>query len=215
MTDQHRLRCPIVTRLNLRWPTRPLTSFGSADAIPLALAIVATLCVLPRCLPAQDPNPLEGVAFLAGGTWQGEGRWPDGTAMRVDVRYFWGPTRRVLHFETYDLETGERRLLYEGLILFDPSRRKLVQWMSNPRPDSVPLSHREMMRGRTQRAGRAGKAPLPGPDRLHWADPRGTAAGQPTRQQGRREQQECHAGNGARIGGSHAEQQPLQPVRCA
>jgi hypothetical protein len=97
-----------------------------------ALAILATLCVLPPCLPAQTPNPLDDIAFLAGGTWQGGGRWPDSTVMRVDVRYFWGPTRRVLHFETYDLETGERRLLYEGWILFDRTRGKLVQWNVKP-----------------------------------------------------------------------------------
>jgi hypothetical protein len=72
------------------------------------------------------------LAFLAGGTWTGEGRWPDGSGMRVEVRYFWGPTRHVLHFETYDLEGGERRLLYEGMIMTDPTRGGLEQWNVKP-----------------------------------------------------------------------------------
>jgi hypothetical protein len=72
------------------------------------------------------------VAFLEGGTWLGEGKWPDGSALRVEVRYFWGPTKRILHFETYDLAGGQRKLIYEGLLFFDVKRGKIVQYNFKP-----------------------------------------------------------------------------------
>jgi hypothetical protein len=100
-----------------------------------ALALAAAALMLgaaSRQLPVQTPDRLAPVAFLAGGTWRGTGRWPDGTPLRDEVRYFWGPTRRTLHFESYDLTNGERRLLYEGWILFDPAKGKLVQWNVKP-----------------------------------------------------------------------------------
>ncbi len=73
-------------------------------------------------------DPLEPVAFLAGGTWVGTGAWPDGSPLHVEVRYFWGPTRRVVHFRTDNIVAGERHLLYEGLMLFDQRRQRIVQW---------------------------------------------------------------------------------------
>jgi hypothetical protein len=81
---------------------------------------------------AQQSDPLAPVSFLAGGKWLGEGRWPDGSPLRVEERYFWGPTKRVLHFETDDLATGQRHLLYEGIILFDAHRGRIVQWNIKP-----------------------------------------------------------------------------------
>ena len=51
------------------------------------------------------------VAFMEGGTWRGEGKWPDGSLLRLAQRFFWGPTRRVLHSEAYDLARGACALL--------------------------------------------------------------------------------------------------------
>ena len=81
---------------------------------------------------AQATDNLAPVAALAGGTWTAEGKWPDGSLMKTEQRFFWGPTKRVLHFETYDLVTGTKKLLYEGLIFFEPKRGKLVQWNFKP-----------------------------------------------------------------------------------
>lgn len=81
---------------------------------------------------AQSPNPLEPISSLAGGTWIGEGKWPDGSPLRVENRFFWGATQRVLHFECYDLTGKERKLLYEGMLFFDPKRGKVVQWNFKP-----------------------------------------------------------------------------------
>ena len=64
--------------------------------------------------------------------WLGEGKWPDGSALRVEVRYFWGPTKRVLHFETYDLAGEQRKLIYEGILFFDAKRGKIVQYNFKP-----------------------------------------------------------------------------------
>lgn len=77
-------------------------------------------------------RPMSPVAPLAGGMWRAEGKWPDGSPLRVEVKYYWGPTRRVLHFETYDLATGLRKLLYEGLLFYDQKRDKIVQWNFKP-----------------------------------------------------------------------------------
>jgi hypothetical protein len=99
-----------------------------------ALLIAACVGLLSSASqqPATSADPLAPLAFLAGGTWRGEGRWPDGSALRDEVRYFWGPTRHLLHFESFDLTSGDRRLLYEGVIVFDPSRGKLTQWNIKP-----------------------------------------------------------------------------------
>ena len=105
------------------------------QALPFLLTIVAQMVWAPgpASPQAQTKDPLAPVAFLAGSRWLGEGKWPDGSAMRVDVRYFWGPTRRVLHFETHDIAAPSQPLLYEGLIFFDPKRGHIVQW--NMKPD--------------------------------------------------------------------------------
>lgn len=96
------------------------------------LLIFASFCLAGPALAQQASDPMAPVAFLEGGTWRGEGKWPDGSVLRVEVRFFWGPTKRVLHFETHDLASGERKLLYEGLLFFDPKRGKIVQWNFKP-----------------------------------------------------------------------------------
>jgi hypothetical protein len=99
----------------------------------LAIAGLVTLPAAAGRLQGQAPDSVASVGFLAGGTWLGEGRWPDGSQLKVEVRYFWGPTRQVLHFESFDLAEGHRALLYEGMIVFDPARGRLAQW--NVKPD--------------------------------------------------------------------------------
>jgi hypothetical protein len=141
-----------------------------------ALALCAVLtggAVLPgspKDRVIQTPDPLEAVAFLAGGTWVGTGRWPDGSELHVEVRYFWGPTKHVLHFESVDLVGGVRQLLYEGMIVRDPARGRLVQWNVKPTGD-VDVSeieradttgyevHGAHTRSTVRRAG---------PDTFHW-----------------------------------------------
>jgi|GEM_PF-6468912 len=98
-------------------------------------ALVFFLVTSRLPVQAQTPDPLEPVASLVGGRWFGDGTWPGGSALRVEQRYFWGPTRRVLHFETYDLSAGERTLLYEGLLFFDPKRSKIIQKNFKPTGD--------------------------------------------------------------------------------
>lgn len=100
-----------------------------------AITVSAGLLGGARHSVAQTTDPLAPVAFLAGHAWLGEGTWPDGSELRVEVRYFWGPTKRLLHFETFDLVAGERRLLYEGIIVFDPTRSRIVQWNIKPTGD--------------------------------------------------------------------------------
>lgn len=96
------------------------------------LLLVFALAAGTTPVRAQSPNPLEPIVSLAGGTWIGEGKWPDGSPLRVEQKFFWGPTRRVLHFECYDLTGKERKLLYEGFLFFDPKRGKVVQWNFKP-----------------------------------------------------------------------------------
>jgi hypothetical protein len=100
------------------------------------LAVLFVVNTALNCLSgmvcAQAADPMGPVAFLAGGTWLGEGKLPDGSALRVEVRYFWGPTKRVLHFETYDLAGEQRKLIYEGILFFDAKRGKIVQYNFKP-----------------------------------------------------------------------------------
>jgi hypothetical protein len=95
---------------------------------------MAALCFtfLNHTVHAQSQGTMDTVAFLEGGTWLGEGKWPDGSALRVEIRYFWGLTKRVLHFETHDLASGERKLIYEGILFFDAKRGKIVQYSFKP-----------------------------------------------------------------------------------
>lgn len=102
--------------------------FSFSIIIPLLL-LLADPCWPTRGL---EPDPLAPVALLVGGRWFGNGKWPDGSPLLVEQQYFWGPTRRVLHFETYDLSGNERSLLYEGLLFFDPKRSKVVQMNFKP-----------------------------------------------------------------------------------
>lgn len=102
--------------------------------VAILFVLTAALCFtcLNETARAQSAGPMDPVAFLEGGTWLGEGKWPDGSALRVEMRYFWGPTRRVLHFETNDLATGQRKLIYEGILFFDVKRGKIVQYNFKP-----------------------------------------------------------------------------------
>lgn len=102
---------------------------GPALLTPTAwgLPFLGVLISLAGTLP-QLNDPLDPIAFLPGGTWVGKGAWPDGSPLHVEVRYFWGPTRRVVHFRTDNIVGGERQLLYEGLMLFDQRRQRIVQW---------------------------------------------------------------------------------------
>jgi hypothetical protein len=102
----------------------------------LAILLVATTIICFNCVDnvvrAQSEDRMAPVAFLEGGTWLGEGKWPDGSLLRVEVRYFWGPTRRILHFETYEVESGQRKLIYEGILFFNAKRGKIVQYNFKP-----------------------------------------------------------------------------------
>jgi len=74
-------------------------------------------------------------ASLAGGTWRSSTKWPDGTPFEVEIKYYWGPTKQALHFETYEPSDGKTVLIYEGLIYFDSSRNKIIQLNVKPNGD--------------------------------------------------------------------------------
>lgn len=86
----------------------------------------------PEQSSAERSDSLPPVSFLAGGKWLGEGRWPDGSPLRVEIHYFWGRTKRALHFETNDLASGQRHLLYEGIIFYDARCGRITQWNIKP-----------------------------------------------------------------------------------
>lgn len=140
---------------------------------PHSLPGQSSLPTRPDAAPASAPtaaDPLAPVAFLVGGTWVGEGRWPDGSPLHVEIRYFWGPTKRLLHFETHDLARGPRQLLYEGLIFFDSKRGRIVQW--NVRPTGA-IDESEFTRadstGLEVRAANTWSIIRPtGPDEFRW-----------------------------------------------
>jgi hypothetical protein len=111
---------------------RPATRRAPSRALRSVLAAATLLCAAWSPVSAQSPPGIGALAYLAGGTWRGEGHWPDGSPLKDEVRYFWGATRRILHFVSYDLVTGKRELLYEGMIFFDPRRGNLVQWNMKP-----------------------------------------------------------------------------------
>lgn len=144
--------------------------------LPRASAFLATVLVLaglsagPVSAQAPAPDPLAPIASLVGGTWIGEGKWPGGAPLKVEVRYFWGPTRRVLHFEAHDLTGKERTLLYEGLHFFDPKRGRVVQWNFKPNGevDEIEITDfnsagYEVKGNKTWSIIRYG-----GPDEFHW-----------------------------------------------
>lgn len=94
-------------------------------------AIVAL--AIPQRASGQDHGRLASLGFLAG-TWIGrtEGSGPQ---IHVETRFFWGPTGRVLHFETYDLSERKRELLYEGHVQCDPKEAGCQQFNIKPNGD--------------------------------------------------------------------------------
>ena len=118
----------------------------------------------------EGSDSLAPVAFLAGGTWVGEGKWPDGSILRVEQRYFWGPTKRVLHFESYDLASGERHVLYEGALFFDPKRGKIVQWNFKPSGEINEIEVTKADKGGYEVRGSNTWSTIrsSGPDEFHW-----------------------------------------------
>jgi hypothetical protein len=136
---------------------------------PLAIA-AAVLCAPGSSLPAQDTTSLASFAFLAGGTWEGTGRWPDSSTMRVQVHYFWGPTHRLLHFETWDYDTPTGRLLYEGVIFYDPARGKVVQWNMKPTGELDVSEFVRVEPGRLEVAGAHTRSVIrqSDTDEFHW-----------------------------------------------
>lgn len=91
----------------------------------------------PSATPAAEPAPrcegvsLDGLAPLVG-TWIGRGAWPDGSLLHVRQRFWFGPTRRLLHFESHDLSGTEPRPLYEGIVFVDPDDGCGRQWNYTP-----------------------------------------------------------------------------------
>ena len=102
---------------------------GALVGTVVCSAMVAPVYVL-KAQVAKDQS-LDAIAFLEG-AWRGEGKWPDGSALKVEVLYTWGPTKRVLHFQTQDVSGAAPRLLYEGLLVLDPKRGAIVQWNFKP-----------------------------------------------------------------------------------
>jgi hypothetical protein len=117
-----------------------------------------------------DVDPMTPVAFLEGGTWIGEGTWPDGSALTVEVRYFWGPTKRVLHFETFEPEGGHRKLIYEGILFFDPKLGAIVQYNFKPNGevDVSQLSNASAVGYEVRGANTHSLVRFAGPDEFHW-----------------------------------------------
>lgn len=146
---------------------RRLPTFA-AFAIALVIPITARAQSASAAAPAA--NPLTAFGFLAGGTWDGTGTWPDGSPLRVELAYTWGPTHRVLHFTTYELQSGKRELVYEGMLFHDPSRNAVFQW--NIKPDG------SITESRITRVDSAGfvvrgantlsTIKRTGPDEVHW-----------------------------------------------
>ena len=103
-------------------------------------------------------------------TWDGRGTWPDGSSFRVELRYTWGVTHRLLHFTTYEWKGSRREPLYEGFVFFDPARDAVFQW--NVKPDGT------IVESRVTRADSTGYAVLgahtrstirrTGPNEMRW-----------------------------------------------
>ena len=139
-----------------------------------SVAIAATLALSSAAPPHQParpvPDPLAPFSFLVGGTWDGRGAWPDGSNFRVELRYTWGATHRLLHFTTYEWKESRREPLYEGVVFFDPARDAVFQW--NVKPDG------SIAESRVTRADSTGYAVLgahtrstirrTGPNEMHW-----------------------------------------------
>lgn len=106
-------------------PSRSSTRARRRAALLIA-GLTSVLSFTPQAR-AQEEDRIGAFRPLVGGTWIGEGTWPDGSPMRVEQRYFWGPTERILHFHTWDLVDGRRDLLYEGVVYVDPVSGRVVQ----------------------------------------------------------------------------------------
>ena len=107
-----------------------------------AAAMWAATAVAPLAAEASTPAAAESAPRCEGisldalaplvGTWIGLGKWPDGSALHVRQRFWFGPTRRLLHFESHDLSGAEPRLLYEGIVFVDPDDGCGRQWNFTP-----------------------------------------------------------------------------------
>lgn len=147
---------------------------SSRPPVRWSLAAAAALTLIfaepSRRSAAPTPDPLAPFAFLAGGTWEGRGTWPDGSPLHVELHYTWGVTHRLLHFTTYDLAGSRREPLYDGLVFFDPKRSAVFQW--NVKADG------SITESRITRADSTGFAVLgantrstirrTGPNEMHW-----------------------------------------------
>jgi hypothetical protein len=104
----------------------------AARQIVLVTSVLLTRTISMSAQVQATADPLAPVAFLAGGTWIGAGRWPDGSTFAVEEHYFWGPTKHLLHFEAYEPASDKRTLLYEGIVFYDAARQAIVQWNVKP-----------------------------------------------------------------------------------
>jgi hypothetical protein len=119
---------------------------------------------------AAGAELLAPLRHLAGGVWQGSGVWPGGSPLRVETRYSWGVTGRLLRFETLDLSEGERRPLYEGFLFFDPARQAVVQWnfkTDGTRDESV-LGHLDATGFEVEGKATRSRVHFVAPDEMRW-----------------------------------------------
>jgi hypothetical protein len=115
---------------------RKLARFALAAGV-WAMSAFALAAQPASATPATEPATqcegirLDGLAPLVG-TWIGRCTWPDGSPLHVRQRFWFGPTRRLLHFESHDLSDTEPRLLYEGIVFIDPDDGCGRQWNVTP-----------------------------------------------------------------------------------
>lgn len=100
------------------------------------LACCLGLAVVPRpfAADAQTPSkpvatnsPFAPLAYLVGHTWTGAlPPMPDGTVMKIEMRFEWAKNHRALRFEG-EVVQGDKRFPYtSGLYAWHPAKRQLV-----------------------------------------------------------------------------------------
>lgn len=97
---------------------------------PAGVAVLAGALALGLAAgaPAQENDPREPLARLAGKGWRAEGTRFHGARFAPVVTYEWGVNRKIMHSKSFAVNGEEKTLAYETVYAWHPQKKSLVSY---------------------------------------------------------------------------------------
>lgn len=98
--------------------------------IMLAISVIMILAGSERgrAQTQANPNALDRIAWLVGGTWVAESKTPDGAPVTTEATYHFTSHRKAIRYSIVRKIEGKEVPVLEGLCGWHPGKKQLVIW---------------------------------------------------------------------------------------